>query len=123
MARILVNYIYDKAKDKFEIQKGCFVFADMKVAVYETEEEIYEPLVVPIRNVMTVVDRERYEKVNKKFKLVADNNGNVCENEDGVEVWLPKDTDLKKLKYINGQLVLAQDEEKVEKKETKKTKV
>ena len=66
MAKILVNYLYHKEKDEFEIQKGPYVFADMKVAVLETEDDVRVPLVVPIQNVMTVVDRSVYEQTNKK---------------------------------------------------------
>lgn len=113
MARILVNYIYDKEHDRYEIQKGGYVFADMKVAVLETENRINTPLVVPIKNEATVVDRDEYEKIHKRFYLVADEQGNVSEdNINGAEVWLPKDTDISKLKYIDGRLVFVQHEEK-----------
>lgn len=127
MARILVNYIYNKMTDQYEIQKGGYVFADQRVAVLETEEPINRPLVVPIRNQLTVVDRDRYEAVNKRFYLVADDKGNVKEDVGGAEVWLPKDTDISKLRYINNQLVMVDDEPKKEQeqeqeavKETKK---
>lgn len=122
MAKILVNYIYDKANDRYEINKGGYVFADMKVAVLETEEEIGRPLVVPINNILTVVDRDKYEIIHKRFRLVADENGIVTENPNGTEVWLPKDTDVSKLRFINGQLVMIQEEPKKEQeqKETPK---
>lgn len=119
MARILVNYIYNKAKDEFKILEGDCVYADQKVAILETEEIINKPLVVPIRGVATVVDREKYEQVNKKFYLVANDKGEVSENPNGAEIWLPKDTDVSKLKYVNGQLVLVQDEPKKEEKAAK----
>lgn len=121
MAKILINYVYNKTTDKYEIQKLPYVFADMKVAVLETEEEINEPLVVPINNVLTVVDRAKYQSINRKFYLVADENGKISEQEGGAEIWLPKDTDLSKLKYINGRLVLVENEEKKEEKPKKKT--
>lgn len=122
MAKVLVNYIYNKSKDEYEILMGSkYVYADMNVAVMETEDEIRVPLVVPIRGAMTVVDRAAYELINKKFKLVADENGNVLEDENGTEIWLPKDTDLSKLRSINGRLVMVTEEEpkKEEKKERK----
>lgn len=124
MARILVNYIYNKAKDEYKILENDCVYADQKVAVLETEEIIKTPLVVPIRNQLTVVDKEQYEKFNKKFHLVADKDGNVMEDPNGAEIWLPKDTDVSKLRFINGQLVMLQDEqEKAEpEKETKNAK-
>lgn len=112
MARILVNYTYNKSKDEFKILQGENVFADMKVAVLETEEDVHIPLVVPIKNVLTVVDREKYEQIHKRFYLIADAQGNVSENPEGAEIWLPKDTNISKLKYLNGQLVMVQDEPK-----------
>ena len=115
MAKILINYIYNKLTDKYEIQHSPYVFADMKVAVLETEEDIHEPLVVPIRDQMTVVDRAKYEMFNKKFYLVADKEGIVSENPNGVEIWLPKDTDVSKLRYINGRLVMVEPEEEPKK--------
>lgn len=122
MARILVNYIYNKAKDEYKILEQDCVYADQKVAVLETEEEIKRPLVVPIRGVFTVVDRDRYEAVNKKFYLFADKEGNVMEGPNGAEIWLPKDTDVSKLRFINGQLVMIADEpeKEQEQKETPK---
>ena len=121
MARILVNYIYNKLNDEYEISKGNYVFADQRVAVMETEEPIKRPLVVPINNQLTVVDRDRYEQVNKRFYLVADKDGNVSEDVGGAEVWLPKNTDISKLKVRDGQLVLVQEEPKTEEKPKKKT--
>ena len=121
MARILVNYIYNKSRDEYELMLDSKrVYADVAVAVLETEEEINKPLVISARGVMVVVDRDRYEAVNKKFYLVADEKGNVMENPNGTERWLPKDTDISKLKVVNGQLVLVED--KPEKKEEKPTK-
>ena len=125
MAKILVNFIYNKAKDEYKVLEPDCVYADQKVAVLETEEIINKPLVVPMNNIMVVVDKEKYEAIHKKFHLIADEKGNVSEHPNGVEVWLPKDTDVSKLKVINGQLVKVEGEPKQEepKKEekTKKT--
>lgn len=121
MARILVNYIYNKQKDEFKVLEPDCVYADQKVAVMETEDEINIPLVVPIRNILTVVDREKFEAINKKFRLVADEKGNVLERPDGVETWLPKDTDISKLRYINNQLVMVEEQPEQEDKKPKKT--
>ena len=122
MARVLVNFIYNKAKDEYKVlDQGC-VYADQKVAVLETEELINEPLVVPINGAMTVVDRKRYETLHKKFHLVADKDGNISENENGAEIWLPKDTDISKLRFINNQLVKVEDEPQQEEPKLKKPK-
>lgn len=114
MARVLVNYIYHSDKDEFEVLKGSYVFADIKVAILDTDDLIRKPLVVNIKGNPTIVDREAYELNNKKFKLEANEKGKVFESDKGVEVWLPKDTDIKKLRFINGQLVM------VDKEDTKK---
>lgn len=115
MARILVNYIYNKQKDEYIIYDGGRVLADMKVAVMETEEDIGRPLVIPIKNEMTVVDRDHYEQVHKKFRFSIDEEGNIKEDSNGLaEAWLPKDTDISRLKYVNGQLVLLEKEQKQE---------
>lgn len=119
MARILVNYIYNKEKDEFKVLPPDCVFADQKVAVLETEDSIKRPLVVPINGVLTVVDRERYEQINRKFRLAADKDGKVKEDPHGVEVWLPRDTDVSKLKVVNGQLVKVDDDQEKPQKEEK----
>ena len=46
---------------------------------------------------------------------------NVSEDVGGAEVWLPKNTDISKLKVRDGQLVLVQEEPKTEEKPKKKT--
>lgn len=122
MARILVNYIYNKEKDEFKILNSENIFADMKVAVLETEDEINTPLVVPIKGIATVVDRKTYELIHKRFYLSADEKGNVMENPKGTEVWLPKDTDISQLKYINGNLVKVEKPTKPEIEQNKKSK-
>lgn len=113
MARVLVNYTYNKSKDEYKIMDySCGVFADMDVAVLETNNDIKEPLVVPIQGVMTVVDRKSYEEIHKRFVFSIDEYGKVEENDQGnVEAWLPKDTDVSKLRYMNGQLVLIKEEQ------------
>ena len=120
MARILVNFIYSKAKDEYKILEPDCVYADQKVAVMETEDEINIPLVVPTRNILMVVDKEKFESINKKFRLVADEKGNVLERPDGVETWLPKDTDISKLRYINNQFVMIEEQSEQEDKKPKK---
>lgn len=112
MARILVNYIYNKAKDEFKLLENDFVYADQKIAILETEEEIKKPLIVQIRNEMVVVDREKYELTNKKFHLAVDKDGKVFENENGFDIWLPKETDISKLRVINNKLVMVEEEQK-----------
>lgn len=118
--RVLVNYIYHKNADKFEIQSGRYVMADMKVAVYETEMEINEPLVVPIKGIMTVVDKATYCRTNRKFRFTVNEDGSVKETpQGGFEIWLPINTDVSKLRYENGNLFLVEEKEEPEEEQTK----
>lgn len=123
MPKILVNYIYNKSKDEYELlDNQKYVLADMPIAVMETLDEITTPLVVPIKGVNTVVDRKAYESVHKLFRLAADEKGIVTEAPTGAPVWLPKDTDVSKLRYINNRLVLIDPDEQENISETKDTK-
>jgi hypothetical protein len=126
MSKILVNYNYNKSKDKYTLLDSGVVFADLPVAVLESEQEIIEPLIVPIKGTMTVVEKEPYTTIHKKFKLALDNKGNVVESENGMEIWLPRKTDISKLAYINGQLVMKEEtiseETEVEEKSKPKNK-
>lgn len=124
MAKILVNYIYNKNKDEYKLMDESMVFAEMPLAVMDTDEVINEPLVVLKDGVVTVTDRKIYEIDHKKFKLTANEFGKVVEDPNGVlEAWLPKDTDVSKLRLINNTLVLVENEETNEPEESKKVKV
>lgn len=111
MPKILVNYKYNKKNDKYSLLENEVVFADMPIAEMDMGTEFDEVLVVPINGRNTVVEKEEYLKVNKLFKLVSDKDGNVTEDANGVPVWLPKDTNIEQLKFINGQLVLVEPTE------------
>lgn len=115
MARVLVNYTYNKSKDEYKIMDySCGVFADIEVAVLDTNLDIKEPLVVPIQGVMTVVDRKSYEEIHKRFVFSVNEHGKVEENEKGdIVVWLPKNTDVSKLRVVNNQLVLIKEEQQI----------
>jgi hypothetical protein len=94
----------------------------MKVAVLETEAPIRIPLVVPIKGILTVVDRQSYEQYNKKYYLSSDKDGNVFEDPNGNEIWLPKNTDISKLKVVNNQLVFVENDDNAPKEKPKKSK-
>jgi len=111
MPKIYVNFKHNKKDDSYKILNYGHVFVDMPIAVMDLDVDIEEPLVVPIRNVLTVVEKSEYLKVHKKFLLKFDNNGKVYESPDGYPVYLPKDTDVSKLQYIDGQLVMVDDSE------------
>ena len=111
MPKILVNYLYNKKNDTYSLVSNSVVFADMPIAVMEMGAQYDEILVVPINKQNTVVDKEEYLKTNKKFKLIADENGKVEESPNGVSIWLPKDTNIQNLRIINGQLVLVDEKE------------
>lgn len=110
MPKILVNYKYNKKTDTYTLLNNDIVYADMPVAVMDLKDEFDEILVVPINGKNTVVDKEEYLKVHKQFKLKAIEDGVVIEDQNGTPVWLPKDTDITKLRFINGRLVLVSEE-------------
>ena len=122
--RKLVNYTYDRRKDKYTLLEANFVLADEPNAVLDTNLDIDEPLIVPSVNrfgtvVPTVVDRKTYEERHKKFRFnQVDESGKLEESVNGsIEVYLPRDTDVSKLRHINGQVVLIEEEENEDKNE------
>ena len=74
---------------------------------------------LPINKVATVVDKKEFLSTHKKFKLAVSGEL-IVEDENGADVYLPIDTDISKLRYINNQIVML-DENQVEevKEETK----
>lgn len=114
MPKILVNYKHNAKTDKYTLLQNDVVFADLPIAVMEMAAEYDDILVVPINKVNTVVDKEEYLKVNKLFKLSVDPDGTIKEDPNGVAVYLPKDTNVSKLKIVNGQLALIEEDENTE---------
>ena len=117
MTNILVNYIYNKNTDTFVLLNNKYVFADMPFAVMDISKSYNEVLVVPINNKNTVVDKQEYLKTNKQFRFLIGENGEIIEHEDGIVVYLPIDTDVSKLRYINNQLMLIDYDEESEENE------
>jgi hypothetical protein len=113
MPKILVNYTYNKKNNTYSLLDNNVVFADMPVAIMDMGVEYDEILVIPINNQNTVVDKVEYLKINKQFKLIANEDRSVKEDVNGTPIWLPKDTDITKLRVINGQLVLVSEDDKV----------
>lgn len=111
MPKILVNYKHNKKSDTYTILPRDCVYADMPIAEMEMYAEYEDILVVPINNRMTVVDRAEYTVINKQFMLAVNPDGTIREDQNGQSVWLPRDTDISKLRFINGQLVLVSEEE------------
>lgn len=111
MPKILVNYKYNKKSDTYTLFSRECVFADMPIAEMEMHADYDDILVVPINNRMTVVDKAEYMAVNKQFALAVNPDGTIREDQNGQLVWLPKNTDISKLRFVNGQLVLVSEEE------------
>ena len=111
MPKILINYKHDKKTDTYTLLKNDVVYADLPIAEMNMYEDFDEPLVVPINKKMTVVEKSEYTKRNKQFVISADENGNIIESQNGVAVWLPIDTDISKLRIINGQLVMISEDQ------------
>lgn len=111
MSLIYVNYIHHASRDEYEIIEKGPVFATLPVALLDTEKVIRKPLVVKIDGQDTVVDRDQYEAIHKNFRLSVDDKGCFKEDPNGQYTsWLPRDTDISKLRLINGRLVLVEEE-------------
>lgn len=110
MPKILVNFKRNK-DGSYKLYDTEKVFADMPIAQMEMDTDYTNPIVVNIKDIATVVEKEEYEKTNKLFKLKLDENGNLIEDEEnGIEIYLPKETDINSLKYINGEIVKVENE-------------
>lgn len=105
MPKILVNYNYNKKEDKYTLSNYDVVFADMPLAIMDMGAEYEDILVVPVDNVKMVVDKKEFLKTNKAFYLVADGEVVREDKKNGTLIYLPRDTDISELRYINGQLV------------------
>lgn len=114
MPKILVNYKYNKKTDTYTILPNEYVFADMPIAEMDMGAEYDDILVVPINSRMTVVDKNEYMSVNKQFSLAVNPDGTIREDQNGQLVWLPKNTDISKLRFFNGQLAMVSDEKEGE---------
>lgn len=117
MSRILVNYNYNKAKDKYSILDNEYVFADLPVAVMDSEKEYHDPMAVSLDGLTTIVERSEFLSKNRLFKLALDKDQNIIESEDGVDFYLPIGTDLSKLEYVDGRIVPKQETKEEEIKE------
>ena len=115
MARIYVNFKYDEETDSYSYEKyGNYVFADQPVAVLNLGDIIDTPLVVPMKGILTIVDRKKYEKFNRLFRydVKDEKSGEIVENSANGRFaqWIPKNTDTSRLRQINGQLALMEEE-------------
>lgn len=120
--KIFVNYFYDANADRFHILKSQnYVLATEDVAILDTNMVVKEPLVVPTDGPFPIiVDREPYEKNNRLFCLKINDDGTLTEVKEGkfnVKTWFSKDTDVSKLRFVNGQIIMIDDEKKEESKE------
>ena len=115
MSKVLVNYNYDKKKDKYSILENEYVFADLPIAVMETEDIINDPFVTIIDNLKHVVDRNQYMQTHKMFTLALDENGNLVENPNGMKFFTDLDVNFEDLELKDGQIVINKKEKKTKK--------
>ena len=104
MPKILVNFKRNK-DGSFKILDESVVFADMPIAIKEFDEEFETPIGVNLEGKATVVEKSVYEEKNKLFKLKINEDNSITEDENGFEIYLPKDTNISELMYLNGQIV------------------
>lgn len=113
MPKILVNFKYNKKKDEYSLFDNDVVYADMPIALMELGAEYEEVLIVPIGGQATVVEKSDFLARNKQFFLVADGEMILEDKERGTPVWLPKDTNITELRYINGQILKVENNAEV----------
>lgn len=121
--KILKNYFYDANSDRYQILNTPYVLATEPFAIVDTNIKVEEPLIIPTIYGDTLVDRVSYEKVNKKFFFNVKDDLSVEEVKEGtyqLMKWLPKDTDVSKLKFINGDIVLVENTQPKEKRDKSK---
>ena len=111
MPKILVNYSYNKKKNKYNILESDVVFAELPVALMDMDMDTEDILVVPIQGKNTVVDRKSYLEKHQLFRLTVNEDGTIKEDPNGAPIWLPKETKIPNLRLMNGQLVLIKEEE------------
>ena len=119
MPQILVNYKYNKKEDRYSILPYDKVYADLPIAIMQDGIDYDEILIIPINNTMTVVDKEEYLSRNKMYylKLVGKEKLKEVTKEEQYDfnLFLPIDTNVSLLRYINGQILLMEKEEVKEK--------
>jgi hypothetical protein len=118
MPKILVNYRIKK-DNTLELKDYNCVFADMPMAIAEYDYHYDQPVLVNAgQKFPLVVEKEELLKQLKvkenlkqfKFKVNPDQTVTETEENPDVTVELPKDTDVSKLRYINKQIVLFDEE-------------
>lgn len=105
MPKICVNFKKNKDNSYKLYTDTGLVYADMPIAIMEMDAEYINPIVVMLDNIPTVVEKEEYEKTNKLFKLKIKEDSTLEEDVNGFEIYLPKDTQVKDLRFIDGQIV------------------
>ena len=112
MSKILVNYNYNKKKDKYTILDNEFVFAELPIAVVESEDVIFEPFLINDNGVKILVDKINYTSNHILFKLALDKDGKLVEDVNGVDFWAPLGTKFEDLEYNGqGQVVINKKDE------------
>lgn len=107
----LVNFLYDKSKNKYILRDDGYVLADEPFAILDTDLDIDEPLVRPVIEngfeKLMVVDKNKWESTHKvHFFDVINDKGDIEERPNGrIKIELTKDIDISKFKYENGKLV------------------
>ena len=110
MPKIIVNYI--TKDDKTKIHKSP-VWADLPIAICNLYDEFKDPLIVPTGGIPLIVEKEEYLKTRRKFFLDVNEDGTVKEVDEQAArfvFYYPKDTDVSKLRYVNGNIIRINEE-------------
>jgi hypothetical protein len=118
MPKILINYKITN-DNTLEIKNYGVVFYDMPIAIADYDYDYEEPVLANAGlNYPIVLEKAELLKQLKgkqelkkfKFKVNEDTTVKETTGKADVTVELPKDTDISKLRYINNQIVLLDEE-------------
>jgi hypothetical protein len=122
MPKILLNFKVSKKTGQITLKYDEPVFADLPICVADYDVEYTTPVVVNIPNQIPVVmEKEHYDALvnkatlkehEKLFVFKLNDDGTLVEDPEGdIKRVLPKDTDISKLKFVNGEVVWLDEKE------------
>lgn len=123
MPKILINYKI-KRDNTLEIKNYGAIFSDMPIAIADYDYDYEDPVLANAGlNYPIVMEKAELLKQLKgkqelkkfKFKVNEDTTVKETTGKADVTVELPKDTDISKLRYMNEQIVLLDEEMEVNK--------
>lgn len=122
MPKILLNFKVSKKTGQITLKYDEPVFADLPICVADYDVEYTAPVIVNIPDQIPIVmEKEHYNALvtnaslkehEKMFVFKLNDDGTLVEDPEGdIKRVLPKDTDISKLKFVNGEVVWLDEKE------------